>query len=55
MIGISEDEIQELVEARIDAKKKKDYRQADQIRKELQGLGVILEDTKEGTTWRRKI
>ena len=30
----------------------KQYELTDQIRQKLTGLGVILEDSKEGTTWR---
>lgn len=47
------------VRARIDdrnaARKAKDFKRADEIRKELDGRGVILEDTKDGTVWRRKM
>jgi len=31
------------------------FSEADQIRKKLEAKGIILEDTKEGTTWRRKV
>lgn len=44
-----------LVEKRNEARKKGDFKEADRIRKELEKSGVILEDTKEGTTWRRKL
>ncbi len=37
------------------ARRKKDYSLSDKIRKELAEKGIILEDTKEGTTWRRKL
>ncbi len=39
--------------ARADAKKAKNFAEADRIRKELADYGVILEDTPQGTTWRR--
>ena len=32
----------------------KDFAEADRIRKELDGLGVLLEDSKAGTTWKYK-
>lgn len=42
------------VEAREAARRKKDYKLADDIRKELEGRGVIIEDTKHGPKWRIK-
>jgi len=36
-------------------RKEKKFKEADEIRKELEAKGIILEDTKDGTTWRRKI
>ena len=39
--------------ARIAAKKAKNFAEADRIRKELAEFGVVLEDTPQGTTWRR--
>ncbi|MCX5699381.1 MAG: cysteine--tRNA ligase [Candidatus Omnitrophica bacterium] len=52
---ISEDEIKSKIHSRADAKKSQDYALADKIRKELEEQGVILEDTKEGVTWRRRL
>jgi cysteinyl-tRNA synthetase len=44
-----------LVEARNAARKSKDFAQADRIRSELAGMGVELEDRKDGTTtWKMK-
>lgn len=43
-----------LIKERDEARAKKDYKRSDDIRKKLSGMGVILEDTKEGTVWRRK-
>ncbi len=53
--GESEDEMQILakIEARAEAKKAKNYSEADRIRKELLASGIVLEDTPQGTTWRR--
>ncbi|MGE5308891.1 MAG: cysteine--tRNA ligase [Deltaproteobacteria bacterium] len=47
--------IDELVNRRIEAKKRKDFAEADRIRKELDAKGIILEDTRAGTTWRKKL
>jgi cysteinyl-tRNA synthetase len=44
--------IQRLIEARLAARKAKNYAEADRIRKELESAGVILEDGPQGTTWR---
>jgi len=41
------------IEARNAAKKVKNFAEADRIRKELLDDGVVLEDTPQGTTWRR--
>ena len=50
-LDISENEIIELVNKRLEAKKNKDFETADNIRNELNDKGIILNDTKEGTTW----
>jgi len=48
-------EIENLINLRIAARKNKDFKEADKIRKELEEKGIILEDTKDGkTTWRLK-
>ncbi len=46
-------EIQALIEEREGVRRKKDYRRADEIRDLLAHQGVVLEDTKEGTRWKR--
>ncbi|HRZ67189.1 MAG TPA: cysteine--tRNA ligase [Candidatus Omnitrophota bacterium] len=53
--GLSDAGIQGLVDARIEAKKRKDFAEADRIRKELGAKGIILEDDKDKTYWRRKV
>jgi cysteinyl-tRNA synthetase len=53
--GISDAEVAQKIWERNDARKNKDFALSDKIRKELEEMGVILEDAKEGTTWRRKI
>ena len=52
--SISEDEINALVAERDVAKKRRDFARADQIRKQLSEKGVVIEDSKEGTRWKRK-
>jgi cysteinyl-tRNA synthetase len=47
-------EIDRLVQARIAARKGRDFKESDRIRDQLAARGVVLEDGPEGTTWRRK-
>ncbi|MBN2653145.1 MAG: cysteine--tRNA ligase [Spirochaetales bacterium] len=46
-------EIQKLVDQRIEAKRAKDYAEADRIRSILLEQGVVLKDTPEGTVWEK--
>ncbi|MFV1851033.1 MAG: cysteine--tRNA ligase [Thalassospira sp.] len=46
-------EIEGLIAQRADAKKNKDFATADKIRDDLLARGIILEDFKEGTSWKR--
>ena len=50
---ISSDDIEALIAQRTEAKLNKDYAGADAIRQELLDKGVTLEDSREGTKWRR--
>jgi cysteinyl-tRNA synthetase len=43
-----------LIAERMQAKKNRDFARSDAIRAQLLEAGVILEDTKEGTRWKRK-
>ncbi len=53
--GLTETEIEQQIQARIAAKKAKDWAAADNIRNQLKDQGVILEDAPDGTTsWRRE-
>jgi cysteinyl-tRNA synthetase len=51
--GLSEADIQAKIEARVTAKKNKDFAAADAIRNELKDAGIEILDTAQGTTWRR--
>ncbi|RKX85447.1 MAG: cysteine--tRNA ligase, partial [Spirochaetes bacterium] len=52
-VDLSND-IKALVEEREQARKKKDYKRADEIRNILSERGIILEDTPQGVKWRKK-
>ena len=52
--GLSDDSVDAKVAERTAAKKSRDFARADAIRKELAELGIVLEDTKDGTRWKRK-
>ncbi len=51
--GLSDSAIEQAIADRQAAKLAKDYAGADRIRKELLEQGVVLEDSREGTNWRR--
>lgn len=46
-------DIEALIEERKQARKAKNFARADEIRKELADKGIILEDTRQGVTWKR--
>lgn len=51
--GVTNDQIQQLIDERAMAKSQKNFSLADQLRDQLVGQGIILEDTSKGTIWRR--
>ncbi len=52
-LSLSDKEIENFIRQRVDAKKAKDFARADGIRQSLLEQGVVLEDTRQGTIWRR--
>ena len=48
-----DEEIEALIQKRTDAKKNKDFKLADEIRQQLLDKGIVLEDTRQGTKWKR--
>lgn len=51
--GPDEAEIDQLVADRVAAKKARNFAEADRIRDQLKALGIVLDDTAQGTSWRR--
>ena len=47
-------EVQTLIDERQEARRRRDFHRADEIRIELANRGIILEDTKDGVRWKRK-
>jgi cysteinyl-tRNA synthetase len=51
--GLDAGAIQAMIDAREAARRGRDFAEADRIRKDLLGKGIVLEDGPGGTTWRR--
>ena len=49
--ALPSDEIESRIAARNAARKAKDFAESDRIRDELAALGIVLKDSKDGTTW----
>ena len=50
---ILDSEIEEMIAARQQARKDKNFALADEIRGKLLEKGIVLEDTREGVKWKR--
>jgi len=48
-----DDQVEELIRERQEARKAKDFAKADAIRKQLSDMGIVLEDTREGVKWKK--
>ena len=53
-VQLSKDKIDGLISERELARKNKDFKKSDQIRDELVSMNIVLEDSIDGTSWRRK-
>ena len=49
-----DDEIEALIEQRTQARKDRNWAEADRIRDELKAKGIVLEDTAQGVKWHRE-
>src|SRR4030095_6976785 len=47
-------EVQSLIDERQEARRRRDFHRADEIRIELADRGIVLEDTKDGVRWKRR-
>jgi cysteinyl-tRNA synthetase len=49
--GVDPEQIDGLISARTAARARKDFKESDRIRDELAAMGVVIKDSKDGTTW----
>ena len=52
-VGKNIDEIEKLIEQRTQARKDKNWAEADRIRDQLKDMGIVLEDTPQGIKWKK--
>jgi cysteinyl-tRNA synthetase len=50
--GLTDQEVQKAIAARDQARKDKNWQEADRIRNELLAKGIVVEDSRDGTTWK---
>jgi cysteinyl-tRNA synthetase len=53
-LSSKDDEIEALITQRNDARRNRNFGESDRIRRELVDRGILIEDTRDGTKWRRK-
>jgi cysteinyl-tRNA synthetase len=51
-LGLTRERIEDALEQRSEARNRKDWKEADRIRDELQQLGIQIQDTSGGSTWK---
>ena len=49
--GVDAKQVDGLISERIAARARKDFKESDRIRDQLAAMGVVIKDSKEGTTW----
>jgi len=52
--SLGDDGIQALIDERLAARKARNFERSDEIREQLKNQGIILEDTPQGTRWRKE-
>ncbi|QMU07072.1 cysteine--tRNA ligase [Levilactobacillus suantsaii] len=50
---LDDDRIEALIQERVQARKNRDFQRSDEIREQLKAQGIILEDTPQGTRWKK--
>ena len=53
-VVLTMEHIEKMIQERVTAREARNFAEADRIRKELSEVGIVLEDTPQGTTWRRE-
>lgn len=53
-LKLEDEEIALLIDERLQARKERNFQRADEIRVMLSSRGIVLEDTREGTRWKRQ-
>lgn len=48
-----DEDIERLIEERLEARRNRDFARSDEIRDDLKAQGILLEDTAQGTRWKR--
>lgn len=51
--GVLDSEVEELIQRRIEARQRRDFKESDRVRDELKAKGILLEDSSSGTRWKR--
>jgi cysteinyl-tRNA synthetase len=52
--AMTDSEVLEMIEQRVQARANRDWDKADEIRLQLERKGIVLEDRRGGTVWKRK-
>ena len=52
--SLSDQQIDALLAERDQARRTKNFARSDSIRNQLAGLGIVIEDSKDGARWKRK-
>ncbi|HEX7958066.1 MAG TPA: DALR domain-containing protein, partial [Pyrinomonadaceae bacterium] len=52
--ALLDEDIQRLIDERQEARHRRDFSRADEIRDQLAALGITLEDTRDGVRWKRR-
>lgn len=52
-VELLDEEVEALLAERVEARKNRDFARSDEIRDHLQSMNIILEDTRQGTRWKR--